>query len=138
MKRIFGIIMVLVAPLAGIAQDVIHLPAGESVDRGFANMVGTIVVLYIVVNFILTMVRSIQDHRLRTRLIEKGVSDKIIEQFLQPTISDAKTQILKWCLIFFGLGFGLALVSRTAPLGIHSFAIMSFSFALSFLAYYLL
>ena len=128
--------MLTLGALAASAQDIIHLPGGQSIDREFTAMLGTLAGMYIVVSFILAVTRSIQEYRLKSKLIEKGVSDKVVEQFLQPGPKDTRSQIIKWFMILAGLGVGLTIISMTLPLGIHSMAIMSFSIALSFLGYY--
>jgi len=128
--------MLTLGALAASAQDIIHLPGGQSIDREFTAMLGTLAGMYIVVSFILAVTRSIQEYRLKSKLIEKGVSDKVVEQFLQPGPKDTRSQIIKWFMILVGLGVGLTIISMTLPLGIHSMAIMSFSIALSFLGYY--
>lgn len=136
MKKFIPFLMLLLGTLGVCAQDIIHLPGGQSIDREFTAMLGTLAGMYIVVSFILAITRSIQEYRLKSKLIEKGVSDKVVEQFLQPTAGDTRSQIFKWFMLLTGFGLGLTLISMTLPLGIHSMAIMSFSIALGFLGYY--
>jgi hypothetical protein len=69
-------------------------------------------------------------------MVDKGVPDTVVEQFLQPQSRDAKTQAIKAFLILAGIGLGLTVINFTIPMGIHSFAIMAFSIALSFLGYF--
>ena len=76
------------------------------------------------------------DNRLKARMIEKGVSDKVVEQLLQPDGKDVKGQAMKSFLLLSGIGLGLTIINFFLPIGIHSIAIMSFSIALSFLGYY--
>ena len=76
------------------------------------------------------------DNRLKARMIEKGISDNIVEKFLQPDSKDIKGQAMKWFLLLSGIGVGLTISSLFLPIGIHSLAIMTFSIALSFLGYY--
>jgi hypothetical protein len=88
------------------------------------------------ITFILAIIKTILDFRLKSRMVDKGVSDKVVEQFLQPQNRDAKTQAIKAFLILAGIGVGLTAINFTSPIGIHSFAIMAFSIALSFLGYF--
>lgn len=136
MKKSIPFLFLLLGTLTVCAQDIIHLPGGQSIDREFTAMLGSLAGLYIVVSFILAMTRSIQEFRLKSKLIEKGVSDKVVEQFLQPGTGDTKSQIIKWFMLLAAFGLGLTVISMTLPLGIHSMAIMSFSIALGFLGYY--
>jgi hypothetical protein len=69
-------------------------------------------------------------------MVEKGVSENVVERFLQPTNRDVKSMAIKWFLILAGIGVGLTVISFSMPLGIHSLAIMAFSLALSFLGYF--
>ena len=85
---------------------------------------------------ILTFVRYILDNRLKSKLIEKGASENIVSQLLQPMNKESKTQTIKWFIIFAGIGLGLGLVDIFQPLGIHSLAIMAFTLSGSFLGYY--
>ena len=103
----------------------------------FISIPATIFVMYLVGAFILHIIRTTLDHRLRSKLVDKGVTDKVAEQFLQPASRDLRSQALKWCLMLTGTGIGLTAVYYTLPLDIHSLAIMAFSIALSYLAYFL-
>ena len=109
-------------------------------DSGFAfdflHITTTILVIVIIIVFILTIIRLALDHRIKTRMIEKGVSDKIVEQLLKPATSDRKGMAMKWFLILAGIALGLSLTNWTAPLGLHSLAIMAACISLSFLGYF--
>jgi hypothetical protein len=70
------------------------------------------------------------------KMIDKGVSDKVVEQFLKPNRKDVKSQAIKWFLVLAGIGVGLTFTSIFLPVGVHSVAIMAFSLGLSFFVYY--
>lgn len=133
MKKIVAGTALFLVPLALCAQPD-RLNSREFSD--FLTVPGILFVIYLIWLFILTIIRWHLDHRLRAKLIEKGVSETIVEQFLQPRIKDIKAQALKWALILAGVGVGLMVVYYTLPLDIHSFGIMAFSLALSFLGYF--
>lgn len=135
MKKLLIFVM-LVAPLASKAQEIWELPGGGRMTSKVLEISAIILILYLGITFIITIVKSILDHRLKSQMIEKGVPDKIVEQFLQPADMDTKSQAMKWFLILAGLGVGLALINFTLPFGIHSISIMAFCLALSFLGYY--
>ena len=121
------------------AQDqgnVIQLPGGQLADRLFLNQLVLLLALYLIINFILALLKSSQDYRLRSKLMDKEVPQPVVEQFLRPDQGDYRNQPLKSCLILSGIGLGLLICSFTLPIGIHSFATMAFSLALSFGAYY--
>jgi len=137
MKKRLSFSIVLLMPLVLSAQDNYHFSEGNSFSRQLFEIPATLLGAYIFVYFIISIVRLILDNRLKFKMIEKGVSDKVVEQILQPTRTDASGQALKWFLVLAGLGIGLGIVSATRPFGIHSIGIIAFFLALSFLGYFL-
>lgn len=133
-KRI-AIATIIFSPFALNAQA-IDLPGGGSIDSELVKIGASILVLYLLTVFILSVIRTILDYRLRSRMVEKGVSDLVIEQFLQPRNKDAKTQAIKSFLIFLAIAIGLTIINFTTPFGIHSVAIMAFCISLGFLVYF--
>ncbi|HZY36555.1 MAG TPA: hypothetical protein VFE53_07900 [Mucilaginibacter sp.] len=101
-------------------------------------ILNTMIVLlfYFAGTFILAMVKTRMDFRIKSKLLDKGVPDEVASRFLQPEEQDVKHQVFKWFLILAGISTGLALTYYTQPVGIHSAAIIVFCIALSFLAYY--
>lgn len=136
MKKRIIFAIVLLAPMALSAQDNYHFTEGSSFSRQLFEIPAVLAGAYIFVYFIITIIKLILDNRLKFKMIEKGVPDKVVEQILQPTRTNAKSQALKWALILAGTGLGLGFVSATRPFGIHSIAIVSFCLALSFLGYF--
>jgi hypothetical protein len=136
MKKLITFALILSAPLALSAQEVAQLPGGLYIDRGLFTGIASILVLYLISAFIISIIKLFQEYRLKSKLIEKGVSEAVVEQFLQPTKKDSRTQAIKWFLILAAVGLGLTIVQFTLPLGFHSVAIMSFCIAFSFLGYY--
>ena len=137
MKKFFLATITALAPAALYAQEYYRLPDNRQMSSQFISVPATIFVMYLVGAFILHVIRTTLDHRLRSKLVDKGVTDKVAEQFLQPVSRDLRSQALKWCLMLTGTGIGLTAVYYTLPLDIHSLAIMAFSIALSYLAYFL-
>ena len=133
MKKIITITSIIAIPFVSNAQSLTRLIGDEGVSRGLL----VVLIMYLVGIFVLNIIKTIQDQKLKLKMMEKGVSEKVIEQFLQPTTpTDAKQQSIKWFLILAAIGLGLTIVNFTLPLGIHSVAIMSASISLSFLGYY--
>lgn len=87
---------------------------------------------------ILYLIKLVLDHRIKNKLIEKGASDALVKELLQPAAKDAKNSTLKWICMLGSCGIGLLLVDHFQPLGIHSLAIVSLSLAGGFLAYFFL
>jgi hypothetical protein len=136
MKRIVIGTACFLSPLALVAQDGLRLPDGSSFSQQLVEIPATLIAVYLISWFLLSIIRGNLDYRLKSKMIDKGVNDKIAEQFLQPTQKDTRSQTMKYFLLLAGAGLGLTIVSYTLPLGIHSLAIMVFSLSLSFLGYY--
>lgn len=136
MKKLITIAAILLIPFASNALQISTLPDGTNVSTEVIGIPAVILVLYLVLTFILTIAKSIMDNRLKSQMIEKGVSDKVVEQFLQPDSKDVKDQAMKSFLILSGIGIGLTIISLFRPVGIHSIAIMTLCIALSHLGYY--
>ena len=88
--------------------------------------------------FIINIMKRIFEHRLKNKIVDKGISENIAQSILATqTPEDNKYANVKWFAILAGIGLGLTGVNYTQPLGFHSLAIMAFSISLSFLGYYL-
>jgi hypothetical protein len=136
MKQVIIIATVLLLPFGVNAWQDNTLHDIADIPLGVIGIPAVILALYLILTFILTFAKSIMDNRLKARMIEKGVSDKVVEQLLQPDGKDVKGQAMKSFLLLSGIGLGLTIINFFLPIGIHSIAIMSFSIALSFLGYY--
>jgi hypothetical protein len=138
MKRIATITTVMLASFAVNAQN--SPDDARIIDKDFMRELltnsGILLGLFLVTTFFLTLFRTFLDSRLKNKLIDKGASENVVTQLLQPLKNDSKLEPLKWFSILAGIGLGLALIGAFQPLGIHSLAIMSFSLAAGFLAYY--
>ena len=136
MKQVIIIATVLLLPFGVNAWHDNTLQEVADMPLAVIGIPAVILALYLILTFILTFAKSIMDNRLKARMIEKGVSDKVVEQLLQPDGKDVKGQAMKSFLLLSGIGLGLTIINFFLPIGIHSIAIMSFSIALSFLGYY--
>jgi hypothetical protein len=136
MKKLVTIAIIFFTPFVLYAQEDLRIGGGFNIKDEYFRIITAIFVLYLMITFILAIIKTILDFRLKSRMVDKGVSDKVVEQFLQPQNRDAKTQAIKAFLILAGIGVGLTAINFTSPIGIHSFAIMAFSIALSFLGYF--
>ena len=88
--------------------------------------------------FIITVMKKIFEHRLKNKIVDKGISESVAQSILATkTAEEDKNANIKWFAILAGIGLGLTGVNYTQPLGFHSLAIMAFSISLSFLGYYL-
>ena len=106
-------------------------------DSEMFQIAATIFVVGMFMYFIITVMKRIFEHRLKNKIVDKGISENIAHSILETkTTEDNKYANVKWFAILAGIGLGLTGVNYTQPLGFHSLAIMAFSISLSFLGYY--
>jgi hypothetical protein len=130
MKKILTIVLLL-ASFTGHAQ---------MFDRNMLdNTLRAVIILTLIsliIFSIITIMQRILDHRLKNRIIEKGITDALADNLLKTKPKDNKLTALKWFCLLGTTGAGLLIVYYTMPLNIHSLAIMAFSISLGFLGYY--
>jgi len=102
----------------------------------FMQATAIVTVIYLISNFFLSIIRMFLDYKLKNRMLDKGASENIIHQFLQPQKKDSRITAIKWAIVVGGIGLGFTLMLLFPPFGIHSVMIMSFCISLSFLCYY--
>ena len=138
MKKILTIIPASLVGYIATAQD-----NGQPVylmryDSEMFQIAATIFVVGMFMYFIITIMKRIFEHKLKNKIVDKGISENIAHSILETkTTEDNKYANVKWFAILAGIGMGLTGVNYTQPLGFHSLAIMAFSISLSFLGYYL-
>jgi len=132
MKKILSLVAIVATPFLVSAQN-----AGNSgIDGETFKICATIFVVGLFMIFILTIMKRILDHRLKNKILERGITDSVALSILQTNPNENRNINIKWFAILAGLGAGLTLVNFTLPLGIHSLAIMTFCIAASFLGYF--
>jgi len=138
MKKILAVIPASLVGYMANAQD-----NGQPVylmryDSEMLQIAAAIFVVGMFMYFIITIMKRIFEHRLKNKIVDKGISENIAHSILETkTTEDNKYANVKWFAILAGIGMGLTGVNYTQPLGFHSLAIMAFSISLSFLGYYL-
>gem|GEM_PF-6690626 len=91
--------------------------------------------LIMVMIFVVIMVRTYMDNKLRHKILQNNVQPDSLHALLDLTPQDRKVTNLRWVYILAGTGIGLLFVAPL-PLGIPSIAIMCLSLAASFLAFH--
>jgi hypothetical protein len=138
MKKILSTTAVLMISLAAIAQDDKEPLINRQLIFDVLNICAVVGVIYLISNWILQMMKTNLDYRLRNKVIEKETAENIVAQILQPGKRDEGNgkSILQWFFILAGIGIGFTLINFTRPYGLHSLAIMAFSIAAGFAGYY--
>lgn len=112
----------------------LNLITPTEIDPDVYKISVMILVLFIVIHFILTVLRTFLDHKLKNKMIDKGTSETLVASILQKDPDSAKHTSMKWVLILMTSGIGLFITKEYLPLGIHSIGIMAISIAVGFLA----
>lgn len=137
MKKTIAIATLLFAYLSASAQEG---PVNPFQDRALLHEIITtasiLPTFVLIAGFILLLTKTILEHRLKSKMIDRSVSETLAEQLLKPTRKTNRYAAIKWFTFFAGLGVGLLIVGFAQPFGIHSLAIISISMAASFLGYY--
>ena len=134
MKKIITIIAAGLVSFSVNAQDGTDMEFRPEVFRVLASIFVVGMFMY----FIINIMKRIFEHRLKNKIVDKGISENIAQSILATqSPEENKYSNVKWFAILAGIGLGLTGVNYTQPLGFHSLAIMAFSISLSFLGYYL-
>ena len=138
MKKFILVTGVILTSFAASAQEVPDFDPFR--DRDFLSELlkisAVVFVVYLLSTFVLSIIRMFMDFRLKNKMIDKGASEHIVNQFLQPQKKDSRGTAIKWSIVVAGIGIGFTLMLLFPPFGIHSVMIMSFCVSLSFLCYY--
>lgn len=148
MQKLFISIIIFASSTIVFGQDSIpkiSTPPQISLDREIdqsANNTSSIEILMplfvitLLVVLLVKLTRYILDHKLKNKIIDRGISEQLANSILEKSVSDKKVDSIKWAFLLFGVSGGLTLAYYTMPLDIHSIAIMAFSAGLSYLAYF--
>ena len=100
------------------------------------NMSAVLSGMYLISSFILQIFKQHYSYRIKNRILDKGTEENIVRQILQPDKKENKNYILQWFFIMVAIGVAFLLLMLTSPFGLHSLAIIAFSIAAGFGAYY--
>lgn len=108
------------------------LPAESHVEFIFP-----ILFMSFLIVMLINLVKYFFEFRLKNKLIDKGMSEQLSNYLSEKNVQEKQNKVIKLAILFCGIGFGLLLTYFSAPVDIHSIAIMSLSLGLSYLAYFL-
>ena len=138
MKKISLTVVISLVAIAVQAQD--HENFNPFKDRDFlfdALHIGTMLIaIYLIASFILQIFKAGMTARIKNRMLDKGTEENIVKELLQPDKKENKNYILQWFFIMVAIGIAFLLLMLTGPFGLHSLAIIAFSIAAGFGAYY--
>lgn len=133
--------MISLVTVPAFAQNnpTIDTPPNAVVPLASEPMVGIIfpILFMAFLVFMLTMLmKYFLDYRLKNKLIDRGMSEPLTAYLVDNNDREKQNEVMKLAILFCGIGMGLLLTYLTAPIHIHSLAIMAFSLGLSYLAYF--
>jgi hypothetical protein len=139
MKKLFVAISAFSIVLSSHAQDNSNFEPFK--DRQFifdtTNICAVLLVIYLISNFILRILKQSLEFKLKNKIIDKGTSEPVVAQILQPESNKEKRNyLLQWLFVLAAIGLGFTIMNITKPFGFHSLAIMAFSIAAGFGGYY--
>jgi hypothetical protein len=138
MKKISLTVAVFLVTIAAQAQD--HENFEPFRDRDFLfdvlHISTMLIAIYLIASFILQIFKAGMTARIKNRMLDKGTEENIVKELLQPDKKENKNYILQWFFIMVAIGVAFLLLMLTSPFGLHSLAIIAFSIAAGFGAYY--
>lgn len=141
MKKIFTSIIILLATVQAFGQSTATTDHPSNSDAALGS--DTMITIAFPVLFILSLVfmlialiRYFLDYRLKSKLIDRGMSEQLSAYILNKSAGEKQQEAMKLVFLFLGIGTGLTGTYLTAPVHLHSLAIMAFCVGLSYLAYF--
>ncbi|MFN8713392.1 MAG: DUF6249 domain-containing protein [Bacteroidota bacterium] len=137
MKKIVASILILLATVPAFAQDMLTANVDEPfVIEPVSEILLPILFMSFLVFMLVSLVKYFLEYRLKNKLIERGTPEQLSAYLSNKNDKEKQNEAIKLAILFCGLGTGLILVYLTAPIQIHSLAIMALSLGLSYLAYF--
>jgi hypothetical protein len=138
MKKISITAVVFLLAISAKAQATENFDPFKDRDFLFDVLhIGTVLIgIYMISSFLLQMFKSGMTARIKNRMLDKGTDENIVKELLQPDKKENKNYILQWFFTLIAMGIAFLLLMLTGPFGLHSLAIIAFSIAAGFGAYY--
>lgn len=136
MKKLLFTTLILCVAFAAHAQENFNPLTDRQFYFDTLNIIGILSGLYIISSFIQRLFKQYYGYRIKNRMLDKGTEENIVKELLQPDKKDNKDYVLQWFCMLAAIGAGIFLVTWIRPFGLHSLAILAFSMAAGFGAYY--
>ncbi|WP_143166649.1 hypothetical protein [Pedobacter caeni] len=96
----------------------------------------SLIIIGLLVFFTISILKYILEHRLKNKIIERGISEQLSASILEKNGKNKYDEAMKLAILLCSIGVGLILTYCTMPLHIHSLAIMAFSIGAGYLGYF--
>ena len=137
MKKALIIAAALAGSIVANAQDKPEPLINRDFIFDLVHIIAVLLVIYFIASFILQLVRSNLDFRLKSKLIERQTDENIVGQFVRSDRVNPLNTVMQWICTLLSIGVGFVLIQITQPFGLHSLAIMAFCVAGGLGLYYL-
>jgi hypothetical protein len=137
MKKALIITAALGGSVAAYAQDKPEPLINREFIFDFVHIIAVLLIIYLISSFILQLVRSHFDFRLKSKLVERQTEENIVGQLVQPDKVNPLNTVMQWICTLLSVGVGFVLIQIAQPFGLHSLAIMAFCVAGGLGLYYL-
>lgn len=135
MKKILTSALILLLTVEAFSQNK-PIAAEQAAIEPVSGILLPVLFILFLVFMLISLIRYFLEFRLKNKLIERGMSEQLSAYLVKKNDREKQNEIIKLAILFCGVGLGLTLVYLTAPIHIHSLAIMAFSIGLSYLAYF--
>lgn len=142
MKKVLTSALILTATLTAFAQNAPTAPTplqttAASPGQYPLEFLFPIAFMSFLIVMVVTLVKYFLEFRLKSKLIEKGMANQFSDYLSAKDQREKQNEAVKLAILFGGIGLGLLLTYLSAPVDLHSIAMMSFSLGLSFWAYFI-
>ncbi|HXB95770.1 MAG TPA: hypothetical protein VNU70_11440 [Puia sp.] len=137
MKKALIITAALAGSIVAYAQDKPEPLINRDFIFDMVHIIAILLIIYFISSFILQLVRTNFDYRLKSKLVERQTEENIVGQFVQSDKVNPLNTVMQWICTLLSVGVGFVLIQITQPFGLHSLAIMAFCVAGGLGLYYL-
>lgn len=140
MKKLLTSMIMLLATVQVFAQNKPTDTKPDLVAPAAIEPISQILLPILFISFLvfmlISLVKYFLEFRLKNKLIHRGMSEQLSAYLFDNNDQEKQNEVVKLAILFCGIGLGLTMVYLTAPIHVHSLAIMAFSLGLSYLAYF--
>jgi len=136
MKKAVIIFAALSVSIAAFAQDKPEPLINREFIFDLIHIIAVLLVIYLISSFILQLVRSNFDYRLKSKMLERQTEEQVVGQLLRPDKVNPLNTVLQWICALVAVGIGFLIIGLTEPYGLHSLAIMALCVAAGLIVYY--
>lgn len=129
MKKAFVFAIALFGSVVAFAQDKPEPLINREFIFDLIHIIAVLLVIYLIASFILQLLRSNFDFRLKTKILERQTDENVVGQLVRPDKVNPLNIVLQWICTLAAVGVGFMLIEFTQPFGLHSLAIMAFCVA---------